>query len=172
MILRTIGVTNTCSWHVCDHRLVSHYITIFLLWLILQNVTDIVMTNSGWNKIISASRALLRRSEASLNQLVRPSHAWWHCVQPTRVQSLGRDIFNRWSSRWSREICGACEWFQETSLACFLALFDPTDNQNRHRQIASLFCCLAHAPSIFQECRDYRRQKCHDQVSDQELSAN
>ena len=102
---------------------------LFLLWIILQNVTDIVMTNSGWNKIISASRALLRRSKASLKQLVRPSHAWWwHCVQPTRVQSLGRDIFRRWSSRWSREICIACEWFQETKRACFLALFDPTDN--------------------------------------------
>ncbi|HEI5443605.1 TPA: hypothetical protein SJB77_002798 [Staphylococcus aureus] len=29
----------------------------------------------------------------------------------------------------------------------------------------------AHAPSIFQECRDYRRQQCRDQVSDQKLGA-
>ena len=62
----------TIAWSDAMSRL-------FLLWSVLQNVTDLVMRNSGWNKITSASRALLWWSEASLKQLVQPSHAWWHC---------------------------------------------------------------------------------------------
>ena len=120
---------NTYQHHVlnCDnHRWYSEW----MVWLIHAHVTDIVMTNSDWKKIISASRALLWWSDASLKKMVRPSPAWWHCVQPTLGQSLGRDIFSQWSSQWSWEVCGACERFQERKWACFVALFDPTDNQN------------------------------------------
>ena len=42
-----------------------------------------------------------------------------------------------------------------------------TDRGRKHAH----FVDRAHAPSIFQECRDYRKQKCHDQVSDQEMGA-
>ena len=54
-------------WHFNIQRLVSHFaMTMFLLWSVLQNVTGIVMTNSDWNKIMWASRALLWRSEIRL----------------------------------------------------------------------------------------------------------
>ena len=54
---------------------------------------------------------------------------------------------------------GGCEWLQETKWACFLALFDPTDNQSRQSEKHAHFDALDHTPSIFQECRDYHRQK-------------
>ena len=60
---------------------------------------------------------------------------------------------NSWSVTWSRH-------FQSDRIK--------TDRGRKHAH----FVARAHAPSIFQECRDYRLQKCHDQVSDQELGAN
>ena len=53
------------------------------------------MTNSCWNKIMSALQALLWCSKVRLRQLMRPSHAWWHFGQTTLGQSVGRDIFCR-----------------------------------------------------------------------------
>ena len=65
------------------------------------------MTNSNFKKkIMSAWRALLRWSEVRLKQLVRPSHVSWHFVRPALGQLL--------SDHHDGQICGACEWFQET----------------------------------------------------------
>lgn len=72
-------------WYFSNQRLISHFVMTFLLdmtdmtWL--QYVTNIVMLNSDYNKIISVPRALLWWtwwwwSEVILKQLVRPSHAW------------------------------------------------------------------------------------------------
>ena len=86
MILKTIGVTNACFVTFLQPTSLCH--DFFLLWSVLQNVTDIVMTNSGWSNIMSALRALLWWSELRLKQLVWPSHAWRHFVHSTLGQSL------------------------------------------------------------------------------------
>ena len=111
----------------------------FLMWLVLQNVTDIVMTNSGWNKIMSASRALLWWSEASLKQLVRLSHAWWHCVQPTS-----------WSVTWSRHIPSVMKQNEHVFTLDLTRQIIKTDRGRKHAH----FVARAYAPNIFQECRD------------------
>ena len=41
------------------------------------------------------------------------------------------------------------------------------DRGKKHAHVVA----RAHAPSIFQECRDYRQQKCRDQVNDQKMGA-
>ena len=68
-ILATNAWSVTLSW-------------VFLRLSVLKNDTDKIMTNSDCSKLMSASRALLWWSEVRLKQLLRPSHAWWHFVQP------------------------------------------------------------------------------------------
>ena len=51
-----------------------------------------------------------------------------------------------------------------------LCLTQQTIKADRGRKHAH-FVARAHAPSIFQECRDYRRQQCRDQVGDQKMGA-
>ena len=86
---------------------------------------------------------------------------------------------NIWSVTWSRYFQSVIIAMVMGDMRCvrvvprnkmsiFLALFDATDNQNRYRGIKyAHFVDRAQAPSIFQEFRDYRRQKSRDQVSDQ-----
>ena len=116
VILKTISMTNTSFvtflWPSLGHR--HSVMTFFLLLSLLQISTVIVMTNSGWNKIMSASRALLWWSKVRLKQLV-----------PIITGSVTFCATNSWSVTWSWHFlsviitivtsdCCACEWFQET----------------------------------------------------------
>ena len=51
---------------------------------------------------------------------------------------------------------------------CLTRQIIKTDRGRKHVH----FVAWDYTQSIFQECRDYRRQKCREQVTDQELSAN
>ena len=54
------------------------------------------------------------------------------------------------------------------SILCLFWLSVVSNRVRKHTH----FVAWAHMPSIFQECRDNRRQKCRNHVSDQELGAN
>ena len=68
---------------------------------------------------MSAWRSLLWWSEGRRKQLLRPSHTWWHCVQPTLGQSLGewdaRTVV-AWGRRQEKGTCGKIN-FQKASLS-------------------------------------------------------
>ena len=129
----------------------------FLLWSVLQSVTDIAKTHSGWNKIMSAS---LWWSEVRLKQLVA-HNVTKHVIDPPIVsQSLGRN---------NTVLASGFKKHNEHVLSLGLTRqIMKTDTGRKHAH----FVAWAHTPSIFQECRDYRRKQCRDQASDQELDAN
>ena len=140
-------------WHFSNQSLVSHYVMTFFyfdqLWKMSLTLSWQIPPET------KSSSTVMIRGDPQLKQLLRPSHAWWHCVQPT----LG---LVTWARHFQMvivtgDICGAYEWFQATKWAWFFVLFDPTDHQN-HAHHAH-FVAWDHTSSIFQECHDYHRQK-------------
>ena len=85
-------------------------------------------------------------------------------MQPTLGQSLGRDIF---SQRYAVHASGSKKQNEHVFSLCLTRPIIKTDRGRKHAH----FVARAHAPSILQECHDYRRQQCRDQVSDQKMGA-
>ena len=134
------------SWHFCEQRLASHYVMTFF--------TVICSAKCHWHnhdkfrqKKRSASRALLWWSEVRIKQLVRPSYAWWHSVQPTVshliVMGDMRCLLVVPRNKMSMVSCSV--WPDRPS--------NQTERESMH------FAAWDHTPSILQECRDYHRQK-------------
>ena len=70
--------------------------------------------------------------------------------------------------RYALRASGSKKQKEHVFSLCLTRQIIKTDRGRKHAH----FVGWAHAPSIFLECRDYRRQKCRDQVSDQKLGAN
>ena len=72
-----------------------------------------------------------------------------------------RDGHGRYAVRAS----GSKKQNEHLFLLCLTRQIIKTDRGRKHAH----FVARVHAPSIYQECRDYRQQKCRDQVSGQKL---
>ena len=81
------------SWHFCQ-RFVSHYVMTFFSVISSARCHD--KCRRKQNHVCVANSTVMIRGAT---QVARPSHAWWHFVQPTLGQLLGRNSFCQWLFR-------------------------------------------------------------------------